>query len=57
VIVFLFLFSLCLSVHKIYPEILGMMLAMFAKTPSPLVTKELKKDYNKKIVFPSIRKV
>jgi hypothetical protein len=51
-IVFLFLFSLlfsslCLSVPKTYPEILGTMLAMFAmfamfaKTPSPLVTNEL----------------
>jgi hypothetical protein len=29
------------SVLKIYPEILGAMLAMFAKTPSPLVTNEL----------------
>jgi hypothetical protein len=43
--VFIFVFcSLCLSVPKIYPEIIGMMLAMFGKTPSPLVTKELEKD-------------
>jgi hypothetical protein len=40
--VFIFVFSsLCLSVPKTYPEILGTMLAMFAKTPSPLVTNEL----------------
>jgi len=45
-IVFLFfsslLFSsLCLSVPKTYPEIPPIMLAMFAKTPSPFVTNEL----------------
>jgi hypothetical protein len=34
--------SLCLSVPKIYPEFPGIMLAMFGKTPSPLVTNELK---------------
>jgi hypothetical protein len=40
--VFIFLFSsLCLSVPKTYPEIPPIMLAMFAKTPSPLVTNEL----------------
>ena len=43
------LFSpLCLSVPKIYPEIPGIMLAMFGKTPLPLVINELDKDYNKK---------
>jgi hypothetical protein len=56
--VFIFVFSsIYLSVHKIYPEIPGIMLAMFGKTPSPLVTNELEKDYNKKIVLPSMRKV
>ena len=40
--VFIFLFSsLCLSVPKTYPEILGTMLAKLDKTPSPLVTNEL----------------
>ena len=40
--VFIFVFSsIYLSVHKIYPEIPGIMLAMFGKTPSPLVTNEL----------------
>ena len=40
--VFIFVFSsLCQSVPKTYPEIHGIMLAMFAKTPSPLVTNEL----------------
>ena len=40
--VFIFVFSsIYLSLPKTYPEIPPIMLAMFGKTPSPLVTNEL----------------